>query len=872
LSTKQANNPTGSGITIYLIEELSDARLRCEQLKRYVADAMKLVEQSKHKDHFFEVAGHLLHGIPESLFKLDKALSATALAATRLDYEGLKQDLRPEKVEELERVLEDSRIHMVPRRGDNKMTPKQASVALCDIADEIDNFGSFPLGKVINLVATLEGKTAFGIPGKMGSIPASSKVKGSVLRNLAKEIEAKPNRARTAQALRGIVVAQVGSPKLVALLQEATSRDDVMDGFKKNNPDLTKEHLETIADEWEKNRDVVKSKNASEDTEEDESEKDVEKTAITKAAMYSNFDAIERQVTKIKRSLILDIISPLGSLSKLTDDGVYTMVRGVLEQNFKIPEKINVVLAAAQKVEDDLIGLNETWWDSITDKFVDESKLHDSSRSRFVKIRRSLAIQESFLLGVFQPLKNLDKLIEDGGIYTKDGGGGLVQDFKISDMFDLLVSATQNLVKSFGDLHDIVKKSDEGLVKLASFVSEVKKLIASGDAKSIKKAVSLMEEDGLSESQMYRLALAADPDLTKDAWADLVKGSSTKTAYGRRPTAPELIKTFFETANSMFDSRVPMRRAGELIHDLYEDSTGIGVTGFTDDPEVLTLQSSIRELDQMIGNVAHELENLARRIKSEKTASCNCDKASRFKADEPADPTVNMTEEDAKEWKANTEEYGDKFKKSADCACDKASRFKADEPADPTENMTEEDAKEWKANTEEYGDKFKKSANSWKASTRKVSSLTSDNTLQSLLEAAIESMDGDASKADVDAAIENAAKDYEDAVEKALLGWVKTNLDEFALGKGPLRSAKDDSDVVEVMLKLGGGAAYLYFMEGNDEGVGTWDGDWDILFKSEPEGSLKELSSLMKSKTKAQFKKLQDAIESRASELSSEED
>lgn len=107
-----------AGMTVYLMEELGDARLRCEELVRYVAEATKLVEKSTHRDHFFEVAGHLIQGIPESLFKLQKAIQAVSLAASRMDYEELKQELRPEKVEELEQVLKDIRIRHVQRRSD----------------------------------------------------------------------------------------------------------------------------------------------------------------------------------------------------------------------------------------------------------------------------------------------------------------------------------------------------------------------------------------------------------------------------------------------------------------------------------------------------------------------------------------------------------------------------------------------------------------------------------------------------------------------------------------------------------------------------------------------------------------------------------
>src|SRR5262245_29025412 len=79
-----------AGALVYLQEELGDARMRCDQLLRYVERAVKLVEKSSHKDHFFEVAGDLIRGIPETVFKLHKALEAVALAANRIDYEEIK--------------------------------------------------------------------------------------------------------------------------------------------------------------------------------------------------------------------------------------------------------------------------------------------------------------------------------------------------------------------------------------------------------------------------------------------------------------------------------------------------------------------------------------------------------------------------------------------------------------------------------------------------------------------------------------------------------------------------------------------------------------------------------------------------------------
>jgi len=249
------------GISIYLMEELTDARLRCEQLKRYIGDAVKLIEQSPHRDHFFEVAGHLLHGIPESLFKLDKALSATALAASKMDYDELALALKPEKVEELERVLEDSRIRHVTRRsGDPQMTPKDTAQAIRAMATDLEKTGRFPIKAAAELVAILREEQ----PNvRLASMPST--LPPVMLTALADAIEngTLRNRERLSAMIDTAITQALGGQKMQALLQQAGSREDVMDGFKKENPALTDEQLEEIADQWEANKDVVKDKTAA---------------------------------------------------------------------------------------------------------------------------------------------------------------------------------------------------------------------------------------------------------------------------------------------------------------------------------------------------------------------------------------------------------------------------------------------------------------------------------------------------------------------------------------------------------------------------------------------------------------------------------
>lgn len=147
--------------------------------------------------------------------------------------------------------------------------------------------------------------------------------------------------------------------------------------------------------------------------------------------------------------------------------------------------------------------------------------------------------------------------------------------------------------------------------------------------------------------------------------------------------------------------------------------------------------------------------------------------------------------------------------------------------------------------------------------------INDSNTLGQLIEMEIESISDSGSSRGVDFDIgpdvKRKAEAFDKAVEKVLTDWAKKNLDKCALGQGPLTHAKDADDVVSVMLDLRGGAGYLYYMEAEGHGVGTWDGDWDVLFV-DPKATIKELSGLVKSKTNSQYHALKQAIENVAFE------
>jgi len=265
---------TAKGITVFLLEELGDARSRLVQLKKYIDEATNLIEKSEHRDHFFEVAGNLIHGIPEALFKMEKALEAAAFAAARLDYEEIKEDLKPEKVEELEKALQDVRIRRPQRRSgegpthdDGKdqgaMNTKSAAAHLNIIAKEVEASGQLPMAHIVYLIRSLEK----GARDKTASTVDPKKLSAHI-QTIAQQVatgqtsDGKPvSRIALARHLRRLfadMMEPTAMQQAAAIYQQANSREDVMKGFKEANPNMSEEDLEKAADNWEKHKDVVK--------------------------------------------------------------------------------------------------------------------------------------------------------------------------------------------------------------------------------------------------------------------------------------------------------------------------------------------------------------------------------------------------------------------------------------------------------------------------------------------------------------------------------------------------------------------------------------------------------------------------------------
>lgn len=153
-------------------------------------------------------------------------------------------------------------------------------------------------------------------------------------------------------------------------------------------------------------------------------------------------------------------------------------------------------------------------------------------------------------------------------------------------------------------------------------------------------------------------------------------------------------------------------------------------------------------------------------------------------------------------------------------------------------------------------------------STTKTATISDADTLQQLVSMEVESMADELPREEYHKAMQRAkvtptvkehARAWDSAVEHVLLDWCQKNMDTLNLGVGLLSKATTADDVVAVMMELRGGAGYLYYMEHEGHGVGTWDGDWDVLFKT-PRPTIKTLSQHVLGATRQPYRGLNESI------------
>jgi len=538
----QTKVAASSGITIFLLEELGDARLRCAQLKKYVDEAVKLIEKSGERDHFFEMAAHLIHGIPDTLLRMDKALTAAAMAASKMDYEDNKDDLRPEKVEELERALEEVRVRRVryeaKQATESVMKIPEAVARLEHLAASIEATGTVNVSALSDLIVSLEGQSV-----KKAS--ATTEIAG-VLRNLSASLldmsdpENRPSRIMLAATLRRVLGDTVDLKTAGFAPLKIRNRE--------HGSGVPVDDFTAALNQAAENLYVCRGANDS--------------------AQSAVDDALTGRVARI------------GPLTGMPD----------------------AAIAVAEKV------------------------------------KRS-AYELRFAMG--------------------------------------------NVANDWEHLARLMKRA-----------------VPEAERYDVKYALDTTVADDTKESR-YEEGKPADPTENMDE-ADAKKWKSNTDEYGDK----------FKTASGK--QAKLMGRQEKILKD-YLASAGSRAAMDYDD-----LPSSVRDALTRVKDQETLWSDVNRWLGDNNNPhlrSASDDHLSRFEEGKPADPTENMDEDDAKEWKQNTEEYGDKFKSAsfgryANTLADQLieSRFEEGKPADPTENMDADDAKEWKQNTDEYGDKFKSAA------------------------------------------------------------------------------------------------------------------------------------------------------------------
>jgi hypothetical protein len=135
-----------------------------------------------------------------------------------------------------------------------------------------------------------------------------------------------------------------------------------------------------------------------------------------------------------------------------------------------------------------------------------------------------------------------------------------------------------------------------------------------------------------------------------------------------------LIQLLNATANNLFDTRANFRHLVSVLDGTRSDFSGLAALPSEMFPEATKLSADLGDLDRQIGEVARSCERVARAARlfagGPKSAASsipgNEAKDARFEAGKPADPTENMTPEDAAKWKTEHEKHKDNFTKAAD--------------------------------------------------------------------------------------------------------------------------------------------------------------------------------------------------------------
>lgn len=582
---------TASSATIYIMEELGDARLHCAQLTHYVDLARQIIEKSEAKDHLFEVAGHLIQAIPEHLFKLEKSLQAVALAADRMDYEEIKQELKPEKVEELERVLKQVRIRHVPHRSEPRppMNPTQAAESLQRIATEIRTTGKLPVAQVLDLVAGLEGQDRTA-----SDLKATADVFEEMGKALLTPSPEAPKRLHLAATLRKALADNIGCGDVMdagALEDPVTSAEEAArrSRFEKGQPaDPTQNMSPEDAEEW-------KAKN--------EEHKDNFKEASASPAVL--------------RTIVRSLAMTTKDLATL---GNFFREVASLQGQMRVLERAmpkDVVFASKEAALDP------------------------------------------------GPMPRMEMIKSDTIVAYRRGVAG---------NWRMALSMLTGTVENIGALLNELGQGTDGMAKAALLNREIYKA-----KRAIRPSDAELNFDprlaGELDNPMARHEEGKPVDPTKDMSPEDAKEWKLNTLKHKDEFkkdaifrgSPALFLNQVEAAGDVLgQARMLTRRIWETLGELARDATG--TTQFSDiyeDPDIRRVEKTLYNLDHAMGQGIDGVEFIGQALKKKlKTAGELDNPMARHEEGKPADPTKDMSPEDAEEWKLNTLKHKDKFKEA----------------------------------------------------------------------------------------------------------------------------------------------------------------------------------------------------------------
>lgn len=598
-----------SAMSVFLLEELGDARLRCSQLKKYLEEATTLIDASQNREHFFEVAGHLLYGIPDTLMKMEKALHAAAMAAARWDYEDIKDDLLPEKADQLEAALEDVRVRRVRRQT------KEATDRIALMVDRSDS--AF---KVV-LLPMLRQETLKALESVMADIMVDL--------------------ARTRAGHKGKL-----SDKLSLYKPDEIEMSEWID------------HVEEAMEAWfsTQKRSLRQAKETPMKTQE---------AAAQLELIASTIDETGQIDTQALSGLILALEGAGNQKTASSKREIATALRTIsaslLDNTDPTNRPSRLSLAAAlRRVLGDTLDVNERTAASLKIK----NRLHGEGldTNDVIEALKQAANNLYDCRGETRPI---NQTLED--IVTGAGAG-------IGPLAGMPDGVYAIAKRARGEWNE----ADRYIGVVASTMEVL--------ARDMKKA---------KPDASKRYDKTASDETTQDEPEEQSKEASDKVAR----TGVE------EHMRGAFDEGFKDSRGNEKDLKQAADRLAKAAKNASTQPLQLGMLAKapigyFNEISDCVSDLAFEMGALSAAGKKQ----ASDEKESRFEEGKPADPTEEMSEEAAKEWKANTDKYEDKFKTASD---EKESRFEEGKPADPTENMSEEDAKQWKVEHDKNKDNFK---------------------------------------------------------------------------------------------------------------------------------------------------------------------